>query len=95
MTTERRCPVISNLASYYGGPGLKSRPRDRLSCLGIHGFYQSLQENSGLKLEIKPQPLASASFPVKCTTIPVASSGAQGIRETPFYFSFFNFICSR
>jgi hypothetical protein len=48
-STERHGRVVNAPASYSGGPGLKSRPEDRLSCLKIfRGFCQSLQINVGI-----------------------------------------------
>jgi hypothetical protein len=60
--TERRGRVVSTPASYSGGPGLKSRPGDRLSWQeAFRDFSQSLQANT----EIMTQNYATtASFQI-------------------------------
>jgi hypothetical protein len=71
--TERRGRVVNTPASYSGGTGFKSRPRDRLSWVRFCGFSQSLQARSGIWPRIWPRPFLYTSFPINRSLITPSS----------------------
>jgi hypothetical protein len=70
--------VVSNSASYPGGPEFKSRLRDRLTALRLRGFYPSRQANTDPVRSIRPRHLASTAFQIHyllTSKLPVENDG--------------------
>jgi hypothetical protein len=73
--TEGCGRVVSTPASYSGGPGLKSRPGNRLSSFEVfRDFSQFFQINIRRETSIRPRQFPSTSFPIQDSPITLSST---------------------